>query len=312
MKTFLIKIGIASLLAGLLHLGFSLFADGKTDDFYLRFTTPKAPSLILGSSRAAQGIQPDSLQLWFTASGFATPLFNFAFTSPASPYGETYYKAIMEKLGESNDKGFFILAVEPYTLGELVNSKDTALIELKGQLYNAHWFNQSPNLEYLLHHYNYGWGRLALTSAGIIKNNNTLHDNGWLEVNVVVDSTIAAQRARSNIADRREDFGKFNMSAYRLNWLNKLVGTLKNHGSVLLLRMPVSPEFYAFENELAPDFNRLVTEVAQQQGVIYHDFNDMSHLLAFKDGHHMQLSSTPIFSGYLHHWLQNEFSIVPR
>jgi hypothetical protein len=82
---------------------------------------------------------------------------------------------------------------------------------------------------------------------------------------------------------------------------------LKKHGTVIIVRMPVSAAFYAFENELAPDINSLVKDVAQQQGVIFHDFNDMSHLLTFKDGHHMQLSSTPIFSRYLRQWLASEF-----
>jgi hypothetical protein len=307
MKTFLIKIGIASLLAGILHLAFSLFSDGKTDDFYLRFTTPKASSLIIGSSRAAQGIQPDSLQTWCAASGFSAPIYNFAFTSPTSPYGETYYKAIMEKLDASATHGFYIVAVEPYTLGEVENPKDKNPKEFKGQLYNAHWFNQYPNLEYLLRHYNYGWGRLALTSFGVVKNNNTLHENGWLEVNVKVDSVAAEKRAAGNIADRRQDFGKFALTPYRVEWFNKTIDALKKHGTVLIVRMPVSAAFYAFENELAPDFNRLVNDVAQQQGVIYHDFNTMSHLLSYKDGHHMQLSSTPIFSGYLRQWLATEF-----
>lgn len=312
MRTFLIKIGIALLLAGILHLGFSFFSDGKTDDFYLRFTTPKASSLIIGSSRAAQGIQPDSLQAWCGAAGFTTPLYNFGFTSPSSPYGETYYKAIIEKLNTEATHGLYIIAVEPYTLGEVKNPNDQNPVEFKGTLYNAHWFNQYPNLEYLLRHYNYGWGRLALTSLGIFKNNNTLHDNGWLEVNVQVDSTVAEQRAAMNISVRREDFGKFSITPYRLEWFNKTISTLKSHGTVLIVRMPVSKAFYDFENELAPEFNRIVSDIARHHGVIYHDFNDMSHLLKYKDGHHMQLSSTFIFSGYFREWLQNEFSTSPH
>ncbi|MFN5619819.1 MAG: hypothetical protein ACK478_00820 [Flavobacteriales bacterium] len=312
MKIFLIKIAIASLLAGLLHLGFSLFSDGKTDDFYLRFTTPQAPSLIIGSSRAAQGIQPDSLQSWCAESGFATPIFNFAFTSQSSPFGETYHRAILEKLDNNAADGLFIIAVEPYTLGEVILAKETSPIEQKGQLYGAHWFNRYPNWEYLLHHYNYGWGRLALSSTGIITNSNTLHENGWLEVNVAVDSTTAAARAANNIRDRRGDIGKFKLNPSRFDWLNKTISVLKPQGSVVIIRMPISSEFYAFENELAPEFNRMVNETAQQQGVIYHDFNYMSHLLSFKDGHHMQLSSTSIFSGYLHQWLSTEFSAIPH
>ena len=305
MKTFLIKLSLALLLAGILHLASSFFSGGKTDDFYVRFTTSPSPSLIIGSSRAAQGIQPDSLQSWYADNGHATPLFNFAFTSQSSPFGETYYHAITKKLDATTGNGLFIIAVEPYTLGEV---KDTTPIEHKGQLYDAHWFNHYPNWEYLINHYNYGWGRLALSSAGIIKNNNTLHANGWLEVNVSVDAAAASARAANNILDRRNDIGKFNLSSSRLEWLNRTISYLKDHGTVVIVRMPVSSEFYAFENELAPEFDQTIQEAANKHGVVYHDFNDMSGMLTFKDGHHMQLSSTAIFSGYLAKWLREDFS----
>jgi hypothetical protein len=308
MKTFLIKLSIALLLAGILHLVSSFFSGGKTDDFYVRFTTSPAPSLIIGSSRAAQGIQPDSLQSWCADYGYATPLFNFAFTSQSSPFGETYYHAITKKLDATTGNGLFIIAVEPYTLGEVVNPKDSTPIEHKGQLYDAHWFNQYPNWEYLMNHYNYGWGRLALSSVGIIKNNNTLHANGWLEVNVTVDDAAASERAANNILDRRNDIGKFNLSASRLNWLHKTISYLKDHGTVVIVRMPVSSEFCDFENELVPEFDQTIQEAAIKHGVVYHDFNDMSSMLTFKDGHHMQLSSTAIFSGYLAKWLREDFS----
>jgi hypothetical protein len=307
MKTFLKKMGVACLLAGVLHLGSSFFSDGKTDDFYLRFTTAPSPSLIIGSSRAAQGIQPDSLQSFCTEHGYATPIFNFAFTSQSSPFGETYYHAITKKLEATTGNGLFIIAVEPYTLGEVIHAEDATPIEQKGQLYNAHWFNQYPNWEYLINHYNYGWGRLALSSAGIIKNNNTLHASGWLEVNVTVDSAAATERAANNILDRKNDIGKFNLSSSRLEWLNTTISYLKEHGTVVIVRMPVSSEFYAFENELVPEFNQTMFETAMQQRVVYHDFNDMSGMLTFKDGHHMQLSSTAIFSGYLAKWLREDF-----
>lgn len=312
MKTFLIKLGVACLLAGVLHLGASFFSGGKTDDFYLRFTTAPSPSLIIGSSRAAQGIQPDSLQSFCAEHGYGTPIFNFAFTSQSSPFGETYYRAITQKVATTSRHGLFIIAVEPYTLGEVTHPKDTTPIEHKGQLYNAHWFNQFPNWEYLIHHYNYGWGRLALTSAGVVKNNNTLHPNGWLEVNVHVDSTTAAARAANNIRDRREDIGKFKLNPSRMEWLQKTISELKNHGTVALIRMPVTAEFYAFENELTPEFERIVNEVAARNGIVYRDFNDMSHLLIFKDGHHMQLASTPIFSGYLKQWLNDTIGAQPQ
>ena len=57
---------------------------GGVDAFYGRFTTPPAGSLVLGTSRSAQGIR---LAVLTTRPGgqFEGPLLNYAFTH--SPYG---------------------------------------------------------------------------------------------------------------------------------------------------------------------------------------------------------------------------------
>ena len=38
------------------------FANGSSDEFYLKLTTPKQGNLILGTSKAAQGVQPKILE----------------------------------------------------------------------------------------------------------------------------------------------------------------------------------------------------------------------------------------------------------
>lgn len=308
MPTFLLKICVYLLILGALHLGFAFFSDGKTDDFYLRFTTPQAPSLIVGTSRCAQGINPDSLQSICKSSGHETPLYNFAFTSMSSPIGESYYKAIEAKLSANSKNGLFIIGTEPYALGEVPNPNSDEPRESVGQLYNAHYFNSYPNFEYLLKHYNYGWGRMMLTSEGVVRNTNTLHDNGWLEIDITVDSITAYNRAMEIIAQRRADIGKFQLSEERIYWLNKTIELLNNHGDVFLIRVPICREYYDFENELVPTFDSIVRATAAKHNITYRDFNDIAHMLTFKDGHHMQVSATAIFSGQLSKWLNEELS----
>jgi hypothetical protein len=306
MSTFLLKIGLYLTLLGVVHLGFAYFSDGKTDDFYLRFTTKQAPSLIVGTSRCAQGINPDSLQDICRTSGHATPMYNYAFTSMSSPIGETYYKAIQAKISPDSKNGLFILGVEPYALGEVPNPTSDEPRESIGQLYDAHFFNTYPNFEYLLKHYNYGWGRMMLTSTGLVRNNNTLHENGWLQIDIAVDSITAHKRALDIIQQRRDDIGKFRLSDDRIFWLNKTIELLKQHGDVYLIRVPICKEYYDFENELVPEFDTIVRSAALNHQITYRDFNDMSHLLTYKDGHHMQVSATAIFSGHLSQWLKQE------
>ncbi|RDC62894.1 hypothetical protein [Adhaeribacter pallidiroseus] len=67
------------------------FNVGHLDTHYTRLTTTKAPSLIIGTSRAAQGILP----LMFKE--MAPHMQNFAFTIMHTPFGPTYLDLIHKK-----------------------------------------------------------------------------------------------------------------------------------------------------------------------------------------------------------------------
>ena len=56
MNKFLFKIFLLIIFISLLHIIFSFFSDGSTDNFYLRLTSKKQNSMILGTSRSAQGV----------------------------------------------------------------------------------------------------------------------------------------------------------------------------------------------------------------------------------------------------------------
>ena len=303
MRHFLLKISVALLIAFAMHFAAGYFSGGKTDDYYLRFTTPSAKSMIIGSSRAAQGIQPDSLNEVCKLFGYDTPIFNFAFTSMASPYGEIYTKTIQSKLDTSTNSGLFIVCVEPYMLGGL--SADN-LVEKNGPLNDLHFLKSYPNWEYLLKRYSYGWGRMALTSLGLYNSTSELHSNGWLEINVIVDSVNAKNRAYDVLHDKRNDIGKFSLSPYRLHWLRETITLLQRYGNVVLVRVPVSREFYEFEQLLSPAFDQTMLEEARYHQIVYKNFQDQSESLTFKDGHHMQLTSTARFSSTLKNWLRQE------
>lgn len=100
MKRFLIKIFLflIPVLAWFLILG--SFADGNTDNYYQHFTSPKPYNLILGSSRAAQGINPNILEKNLPDRKFD----NFALTVVDSPYVEIYLDAIKKKIRSQNKR----------------------------------------------------------------------------------------------------------------------------------------------------------------------------------------------------------------
>ena len=107
------------LLAGTVGLGALALAPvvlrGGVDAFYGRFASPPAGSLVLGTSRAAQGIQPAVLAARL-GGRFDGPLLNYAFTLTHSPYGPAYLASIRRKLRPEVRNGLLILAVDPWSL----------------------------------------------------------------------------------------------------------------------------------------------------------------------------------------------------
>ncbi|HEX8278894.1 MAG TPA: hypothetical protein VF540_09375, partial [Segetibacter sp.] len=194
MKRFIKGLMLFSILpVSLIVLCFFL-ADGTIDTFYLRFTTPSQNSFILGTSRAAQGLQPDIIDSFLNQNGFASKLFNYSFTVAHSPYGPVYYEAIRKKLDKNTQNGIFIIAVDPWSIssGTKDPNDSTAFEENKLCLATTKAINSvRPNIDYLINSY-----AEPIFSIYIKRIKNllrepplVLHKNGWLEVKVNMDST---------------------------------------------------------------------------------------------------------------------------
>ena len=170
-------LGRLLLLAGAGALGLGLLGPvvlgGQVDAFYGRFTGPPAGSLILGTSRAAQGIQPAILTQEL-GGRFAGPLLNYAFTLTHSPSGPAYLRSIRRKLRPDVRNGLFLVAVDPWSLSltgpEGMYPEDASFI---GQL---HEVSQNPNLGYLLKYQTKPLYRLPLDYATATER---LHPDGW-------------------------------------------------------------------------------------------------------------------------------------
>lgn len=114
MKRFLIhSVLFISVLLASFFMVFSM-ADGATDAFYSKFASPKQTSLIVGSSRAAQGIHPHIIDSVYGSQN----IYNYAFTISGTPYGKAYYNSIVRKLNKTSKNGVFIIGVTPLTLSE--------------------------------------------------------------------------------------------------------------------------------------------------------------------------------------------------
>ncbi|MCB0765455.1 MAG: hypothetical protein KDB84_12155, partial [Flavobacteriales bacterium] len=193
MRRFLLKTAIALCIALCFHLIAAWHADGSSDAYYLRFTGHRHASLIIGTSRGAQGIDPTAFAEGKKGDGWAPDLFNFAFTRANSPYGPTYLRAIAGKLDPGQDNGLFLVSVDPWALSE--RKDENGFPESERFLGRMHTFNSTPNPEYLIRCYGAGWG--ALLGGPLVGADTTLflHEDGWLEVRIPMDSASVATRS---------------------------------------------------------------------------------------------------------------------
>lgn len=288
MRRFLLKTLLAVLAAAALHAIAGFFADGRTDDAYLRFTGPRRSSMILGTSRAAQGLKPEVLDRF--VSGSEGPFFNFAFTIVHSPYGPSYRKAIEGKLDASTTRGVYILSVDPWSLCERVDRKGRALPmqETKHSLVEQWTYTGEPNYEYLARHMQSGWGSLI---GGPLKPGSDLallHDDGWLEIGVSLNVDSVADRTIKKIAYFREvQLPRNRPSAQRLDALESTIELLRSHGEVAMVRLPVCDSILAIEDQVWPGFEQRMGQLAAKHGVPYWSLMPERDLYTYTDGNHI-------------------------
>ena len=288
------------LLAGAGVLGAALLLPvvlrGGVDAFYGRFASPAAGSLILGTSRAAQGIRPAVLAARLGGQ-FEGPLLNYAFTLTHSPYGPAYLASIRRKLRPEVKNGLFIVAVDPWSLSA-AGRADSVVVEkfpedrsFIGQL---HQVSQSPNLVYFARYQTKPLYRLPLDYATATER---LHLDGWLEVNIGLDSAQVCARTTRKLLDYQRLAATQHHSAGRLAALRQTIAFLQAHGRVVLVRLPVGAGLRALEQQYQPGFQTQMQQLAAAFSVRYLDYSAAPY--ATTDGNHLQKGASGKFSQQL-------------
>ncbi|MBK9286314.1 MAG: hypothetical protein IPN38_01180 [Flavobacteriales bacterium] len=291
MRTFLTKTLVALLLAGAAHLIAGLFADGTFDDYYLRFTGPQRQALILGTSRAAQGLRPDVMNPILHRDGKQEALFNFAFTLGQSPYGATYLKAVRQKVDPAAADGLYILAVDPWSLCDDTTLKPEEREDALalGRMWT---FTGTPNYEYLTRYATAGWGSFV---GGPLHDADTLtllHPDGWLQINAPMDTRSVRIRSERKLEHyRKVQLPASTPSEERFASLRETVALLKPHGRVVLVRLPVSDAMLDLENDLWPDLSDRLTALAVEQRAEFLDLMPERGRCSFTDGNHLDTLS---------------------
>lgn len=293
MRAFLIKcfVFLFLLLGSILTI--FLIEGGYSDPFYLKFTTPKQGSLILGTSRAAQGVIPAILNKEL-AKLTKHPFYNYAFTLANSPYGDVYLSSIQHKVADSND-GIFILAVDPWSIATGDSSQaDVDLPERRNFLANVRHVSINPNLEYMLKFYPDFY--VNIVGSRLRPSHRVLHDDGWLEINLAMDSTAQAYRMHKMINMHKKKGSIFHISSVRLDYLCRTIAFLKRHGRVFLIRIPIGKEMRTLEETAMPAFVHKMDSIALTYGVPFLDMSTETEGLRFTDGHHLHKTSSARYS----------------
>ena len=291
MIKFLFKNTIYSIIFSTICIWVILRINGYNDPFYKRFTTPPQKSLIIGNSRAAQGIQPQVLNNKLNRDD----LYNYSFTLLHSPYGPSYYHSIIKKLNPFTRNGIFIVTVDPWSISSnCTNPNDTTSYRELGLCVNkVKYPNKKPNFDYILNCYDGHFFNL-LTQT---EKKTYLHNNGWLEVNVNMDSVAVVNRTNTKIYTyKNNNLPFYNYSSIRMEYLGKIVEKLKKHGKVYIVRLPVCKEILMIDNLVVDNFDQKMHNLANSKKVPYLNLTNLQDNLDFTDGNHLYKSSGMIVS----------------
>ncbi|MEY2937708.1 MAG: hypothetical protein RL062_297 [Bacteroidota bacterium] len=293
MRAFVIKVSVFGMIAILCHFAAGYFMNGHTDSNYLRFLKHPNKGMIIGTSRTAQEICPDDLNLH-------PGLFNAGFSMMTSPYGEAYTAYIFRQLDTTRKDQTFVLCVDPWSLSSLFDTIGGTEIWTENDKMVAQTRSlMSPNWEYLIEQYAYGWGNIVLEhyrpTQGMV-----LHDNGWLEVQRQYDPVKAKVRQGGKLENYKKDVGSGRRpSPARWEALKNLIHQLQPLGKVMLIRIPCSPEFRAFEQQFWMDFDQRMLDLGKEEKVRYWNPEELNSVLPFNDGHHMNYVGAHQFSKLL-------------
>jgi hypothetical protein len=305
MKEFLLKLAVylaLMLVMTGLFLTLIYFRPDLVDNFYHRFTTPKGKSLILGTSRSAQGIKPSVINQRITLHD--NPVINHSFAIGPSSFGPNYLREIRQKIDPDATNGLHIISVDPWSLTKDMDNveDDTArFYEVRQKLFvgNLESSSSNPNFGYLRNYWTNRFSVFENLFKSVInyKKRIVLHDDGWLEVHIPLDTAMINQRIKESTAEYAEQ--EVMISATRMEYLHEIIRFLNDKGTVILVRMPVSLPMAHLERSRFPDFSQMIRVIAEENNVYFFDFFDLSGQFQTVDTHHLYKKESDLFTNTL-------------
>jgi hypothetical protein len=285
-----------------LFIALIYFRPELVDAFYLRFTTPKTNSLILGTSRSAQGILPSVFNERLLDE--ENQIINHSFAVGPSNFGPNYLREIKQKTKPTSSNGLFIVSVDPWSLATSISNIDddtSKFYEVQNNLFvgNLKSSSKNPNFDYL----NNYWSDRFSVFENLFKDWINykklilLHKDGWLEVDYPLDLKFIKKRVISSTEEYAKK--KSILSKTRFEYLNKIIKLLNKKGHVVLVRMPVSSPMAKLEHNKFPDFSKMISELAEKNQIDFFDFIKSSGQYLTIDTHHLYKDEARRFSNIL-------------
>ncbi|WP_186755618.1 hypothetical protein [Echinicola salinicaeni] len=281
--------------------------DGNADPFAMRFTTGKKSALILGNSRAAQGLIPEFIEQEVKGSG-SFDLYNYSFGIGYSAYGPVYLNSIMDKLDQASKEGLFIVTVDPWALvegGERPNDP-SFFPELDSPLANLENQNFKPHLSYMINWFSSSY--YEIIHRHFRPANERLHrENGWLELVLPMDSATVNYRIQQKVRDFENGYKNLQLSQTRLEYLEKTIKVLKSHGKVVLVYLPAHPEIMKYDQLVLPDFQIMMERLSEKYTIPFKDYSEQAGKFTYTDGIHLYQASGRRLSKDLGKWIDKQF-----
>lgn len=275
-----------------------LNSKGDGDYFYRRFTTPRYSSLIIGTSRAAQGIEPSILNDILQVED-SMKIYNYSFTIAHSPYGGAYLTSIKRKLTPGTANGIFLVTVDPWALSE--GDSRPCCAEEEMIPYTIHFPYLNPSLEYIFEAYENAPIRFLYETINPHKYH--INEGGRLVIDFSRDTTVIYRNIKKKI-EAYNQYHDWELSSYRLSKLEELVAYLKDKGKVYMIRMPVSEHMVQLEQQQFPAFPTEMEKLSKMLQVPYRDFTDLSEDLITTDGNHLNNDYVPTFTAIVAEWIK--------
>jgi hypothetical protein len=276
-------------------MGVFLLENGRSEPFYLRFTSPKQNSLVLGNSKAAQGIIPDIIN-GELGRGILSNLYNYSFTINNSPYGPAYLNSIRKKLLTKGENHLFLVTVDPWSLSSNIYDPNNSNLFIENERFMGKLFSvdSSPNIQYLLLWFESQYFEILLSR--IVKVHSILHEDGWYETG---ESPNPETSLNFMIDFYNKLLQESDMSQLRYEYLKETIDFLSHYGVVVLVRMPLHSSILRIENKLDPEFDLKMQALSKSFDIPYYNFSKIKNEFDFKDGIHLNKESAERFSKIL-------------